>query len=41
SKNILEISQLLGYCDSSHFSKKFKEKQGVSPLSYRNDKLIK
>lgn len=37
SKSILEISQLLGYCDSSHFSKKFKEKQGVSPLSYRNE----
>ena len=37
SKTMIEIAQQLGYSDSSHFSKKFKEKAGLSPISYRNN----
>ena len=37
SKTMIEIAQQLGYSDSSHFSKKFKEKEGLSPISYRNN----
>ncbi|MGL5647147.1 MAG: helix-turn-helix transcriptional regulator [Clostridium sp.] len=36
SKSILEISNLLYYCDTSHFSKTFKKFIGLSPIEYRN-----
>ncbi|WP_297633012.1 AraC family transcriptional regulator [uncultured Clostridium sp.] len=36
TKPILEISNLLYYCDTSHFSKTFKKFTGVSPIQYRN-----
>lgn len=35
-KSILEISNLLCYCDTSHFSKTFKKLTGLSPIQYRN-----
>lgn len=31
AKSVLEIAMLTGFCDSSHFSKKFKEKYGAPP----------
>jgi AraC-like DNA-binding protein len=36
-KNILEISERLGYATVSHFCQQFKKQYGISPLSYRND----
>lgn len=36
TKPILEISNLLYYCDTSHFSKTFKRFTGMSPSQYRN-----
>lgn len=31
-----EIAEILGYCDSSHFSKAFKKHVGISPKKYSN-----
>nr|BAF62887.1 probable transcriptional regulator [Pseudomonas putida] len=31
AKSVLEIAMTTGFCDSSHFSKKFREKYGVPP----------
>lgn len=36
-KSILEISNLLCYCDTSHFSKTFKKLTRLSPIQYRNN----
>lgn len=36
SSNITQIAFICGFEDSSHFSRAFKEKFGVSPQSYRN-----
>ncbi|MHD0396535.1 YSIRK-targeted surface antigen transcriptional regulator [Staphylococcus simulans] len=33
--SISEISQMLGYADSSHFCKKFKKESGMTPTEYR------
>lgn len=33
---VYEVAQRAGYADYRHFSKKFKEYQGVTPLEYRN-----
>ena len=35
SASILEISESLGFCDQFYFSRRFKEKYGVSPREYR------
>lgn len=34
--SVLEISETLGFCDQFYFSKRFKEKFGMSPLKYRS-----
>ena len=34
--SILEISESFGFCDQFYFSRRFKEKYGVSPREYRN-----
>ncbi len=34
--SVSEIADLLGFVDSSYFIKKFKEKNGMTPLSYRS-----
>lgn len=36
TKSILDIGLTLGFYDQSHFSKTFKEFQGMSPTEYRN-----
>lgn len=36
-KHISEISYLLGYCNSGHFSTAFKQYNGVSPMRYRRE----
>ena len=37
TQSILEVSQLLGFHDSSHFCKAFKKLTGVTPREYRKD----
>lgn len=36
TQSIMEISQILGFHDSSHFGKAFKKVTGVTPREYRN-----
>lgn len=38
--SIQDISQRLGFCDQFYFSRRFKEKYGISPLQYRVTKFI-
>ena len=33
--SIREISEILGFCDQFHFSRKFKDRKQKSPLEYR------
>jgi two-component system response regulator YesN len=33
--SVYEISEMLGFTDSSYFIKKFREKYGKTPLEYR------
>ena len=37
--SITQIALLLGFCDVYHFSKVFKEKKGISPSEYKNNKM--
>ncbi|MBR6602626.1 MAG: helix-turn-helix transcriptional regulator, partial [Clostridia bacterium] len=37
--SITQIALLLGFCDVYHFSKVFKEKKGISPSEYKNNKI--
>ena len=34
--SITEIAEKTGFCDVSYFIKKFKEKTGITPSTYRN-----
>lgn len=36
-----EIREKLGFCNSSHFIRRFKEKEGITPLQYRERYQIK
>jgi AraC-like DNA-binding protein len=38
--SILEISEMFGFYDQFYFSRRFKERFGISPLKYRNQKHI-
>ena len=35
---IVEIAELLGFCDAAYFSKAFSEAVGMPPGKYRKDK---
>lgn len=35
---IIYIAGSLGFCDASHFEKRFKDSFGMTPLEYRNKK---
>lgn len=41
SSSLSEISDELGFCDQFYFSRKFKEKYGETPSSYRKNNFIK
>ena len=41
SYSISEISKLVGYDDQCYFSRIFKNKTGLSPIKYRNNKISK
>jgi AraC-like DNA-binding protein len=34
-RSVSEIADELGYCDSFHFSRQFRQRMGLSPLAYR------
>ena len=36
-RSILEISDSLGFCDQFYFSRRFKEKHGLSPREFRKN----
>ena len=38
--SVSEISSRLGFSDQFYFSRKFKEKFGISPREYRKNKLL-
>ena len=40
SASILEISEGFGFCDQFYFSRRFKEKYGVSPREYRKKRTV-
>ena len=36
-----DIARELGYCDTAHFGKSFKQSSGVSPIQYRQSQQDK
>ena len=38
--SIAQIAQQLGYVDQSHFTRRFKQFQGVTPGRYRNSAIM-
>jgi len=40
NKSILEISEILGFCDQSYFTRQFKTNFGMTPIEYRKRTII-
>ena len=37
---VYEVAEMIGYSNLSYFSKQFKEKYGITPFDYRNQRVV-